>query len=248
MSTSSVGQPSATTALFPSATSTGTAAASSASSTSASSSSGTSGATFGDNFSTFLTLLTSQLKNQDPLSPLDTNQFTSQLVQFSSVEQLIKENSQLGNLISLQQASQNAAAVSYLGKNVEVNGNSLPLLGGSADFSYTLQNQAQSVAIAITDQNGNLVRTLPGATDTTRHDVTWDGKDNNGNTVPDGVYNFTVVAADAKNQAINSTTTFKGPVTRVSGTGDTLKLTVGGKDISLSDIVAVASSTASASN
>jgi flagellar basal-body rod modification protein FlgD len=94
---------------------------------------------------------------------MDSSQFTNQLVEFSSVEQAIQENSQLGTLISLQQQNQSAAAVSYLGKTVEVTGNALPLVNSEGQFSYTLQGTAQSASVVITDQNGNEIRTMPSA-------------------------------------------------------------------------------------
>ena len=90
----------------------------------------------------FLTLLVTQLQNQDPLEPLDANQFTSQLVQFASVEQQINQNANLEKLLTAQSENTMAAAVGYLGATVEVGGNALPLQGGGADASYTLTEQA----------------------------------------------------------------------------------------------------------
>src|SRR5882757_5680230 len=98
----------------------GTTTPSSTGSTDSSSSTGLDGSTIAGNFQTFLTLLTTQLKNQDPLSPLDTNQFTSQLVQFAQVEQQLKANTQLTTLVSLQQTAQNTAALGFVGQKVDV--------------------------------------------------------------------------------------------------------------------------------
>src|SRR5947209_16010708 len=89
------------------------------------------------NFQTFLTLLTTQLKNQNPLDPLDTNQFTSQLVQFAQVEQQLKSNDQLSTLVSLQQTAQNTAALDYVGKSVAVDGTTAPLSNGKATWSLS---------------------------------------------------------------------------------------------------------------
>src|SRR3954468_21748675 len=87
-------------------------------------SSATDKTTLAGNFNTFLTLLTTQLKNQNPLDPLDTNQFTQQLVQFAQVEQQMKSNDQLQTLVSLQQSAQATAALSYVGSTVVLDGSS----------------------------------------------------------------------------------------------------------------------------
>ncbi|HYB11447.1 MAG TPA: flagellar hook capping FlgD N-terminal domain-containing protein [Alphaproteobacteria bacterium] len=269
MSTSTVGQNTASAALFPNSapTSNNNAAASIASSltgalagtTGASATSGSpSGTTsstsnslpsFGNNFSTFLTLLTTQLQHQDPTAPMDSSQFTNQLVEFSSVEQAIQENSQLGTLISLQQQNQSAAAVSYLGKTVEVSGNSLPLVNSEGQFSYTLQGTAQSASVVITNQSGAEIRTMPLSTASGKQVVTWNGQDDNGNTVPDGVYNFSVVATDAANKPVTSTATFFGPVTQVStGANNQATLLVGGQSVTLNNIISVDESSGASSS
>src|SRR3954463_10382278 len=91
--------------------------------------------TIAGNFQTFLTLLTTQLKNQNPLDPLDTNQFTAQLVQFAQVEQQLKQNDQLAALVSLQQTAQNTAALEFVGQKVGVTGNTAALSGGKAAWN-----------------------------------------------------------------------------------------------------------------
>src|SRR5689334_16773248 len=103
---------------------------SSSSSSGGASLSSTADQTIAGNFQTFLTLLTTQLQNQNPLDPLDTNQFTQQLVQFASVEQQIKMNTQLQSLVSLQQTAQNSQALGFVGKTVTVKGATAPLTNG----------------------------------------------------------------------------------------------------------------------
>src|SRR5262245_12081217 len=109
------------------------------------------------NFDTFLTLLTTQLKNQDPLEPMDSSEFTQQLVQFSSVEQQINANKNLETLIALTKARSSTDAVSYLGRNVTVTDGSGALVGGSARWSYDLSNAAANTGVVVTDSRGRLV-------------------------------------------------------------------------------------------
>ena len=103
---------------------------------------------------TFLTLLTTQLKYQDPLDPMDTAEFTNQLVQYSSVEQAIQMNSKLDNLLSLNISNLGAQAVSYIGKTAQVLGDVMPLEGGKAKATYTLDKDVVSTTISIKDMNG----------------------------------------------------------------------------------------------
>jgi len=112
---------------------------------------------FTQNFNTFLTLLTTQLKNQDPLSPLDSNQFTQQLGMFSQVEQQIQTNSQLSTLIAGQAASETMSALPMVGQTIEYSGNQAGLQNGQAAYSYTLPSAAASASISIQDSGGNTV-------------------------------------------------------------------------------------------
>ncbi len=93
--------------------------------------------TMANNFQTFLTLLTTQLKNQNPLEPLDTNQFTQQLVQFTQVEQQMKMNTQLASLISIEQMAQSTAAMAYLGSTATVDGWTAKLEDGKANWTFS---------------------------------------------------------------------------------------------------------------
>src|SRR6202035_5510495 len=106
----------------------------STSSSSTSNSTGIDAQTIAGNFNTFLQLLTTQLQNQNPLDPLDTNQFTSQLVQFAGVEQQLKMNDQLTSLVSLQQTAQTTAALSFVGKTVGINGSTAQLANNQAQW------------------------------------------------------------------------------------------------------------------
>ncbi len=115
--------------------------------------------TLSADMNTFLTLLTTQLKYQDPLDPMDTAEFTNQLVQYSSVEQAIQTNEKLDNLLSLNIANLGAQAVSYIGKTAQVLGDVMPLEDGKAKATYTLNKDVSSATITIKTLNGEVVYT-----------------------------------------------------------------------------------------
>ena len=109
------------------------------------------------NFTTFLQMLTTQLKNQDPTSPMDTNQFTQQLVQFAQVEQQMKSNSQLTSLVALQQADQATALLSYVGATVAVDGSSATLKNGSAGWNLAATKPATATVTINPDETARLI-------------------------------------------------------------------------------------------
>jgi flagellar basal-body rod modification protein FlgD len=202
--------------------------------------SATSKATLGTNFNTFLNMLTTQLKHQDPLSPMDSTQFTNQLVQFSSVEQQINANSNLEKLISLQTQTQTAQSVSYLGQDVEVAGSTLPYQGNTTSFSYTLPSDVNKCEVQIKDSSGAVVYKATGDTTTGRHDMSWDGTNTSGKTVDQGLYTINVVASKADGTAVTATTTVTGQVTKVtndSTNGATLEMGAGTKGAKVSTTV-----------
>jgi len=164
----------------------------------------------------FLQLLTSQLKNQDPLSPMDSTEFTNQLVQFAQVEQSINSNESLTSLISLSQQNIVTNSVNYMGKTVEANSNSLPLQDGAAKFAYGVEGEAQNVTVVIRDIAGNIVYTAPGDRTTGVHAMEWDGKDANGVQQPDGTYTVEVTALDKNGESVNSYSTVFGKVTGIT--------------------------------
>jgi len=192
------------------------------------------------NFSTFLTLLTTQLKNQDPTSPMDSNQFTQQLVMYSQVEQQISTNDNLKTLIS--QGTSNAAAMTtgYLGKKVSITNGQASLTNGSATWTYNLGAAAASNQLSITDANGKTVYTGTGQTTAGNSTFTWDGKDNNGNQLADGAYKLTVTATDSGGSTVTSSIASAGTVTQIDMTGSAPQLVVGNLEVGLGDIAAVA--------
>ncbi|HVM78786.1 MAG TPA: flagellar hook capping FlgD N-terminal domain-containing protein [Stellaceae bacterium] len=189
------------------------------------------------NFNTFLTLLTTQLKNQDPLSPLDTNQFTQQLVSFSQVEQAIDTNNNLQTLITLQNSSETISALPLVGRTIEYSGSTAPLSNGQASFSYTLPTSATAATLAVVDANGNTVFTGPAATAAGRQTFTWNGTTNAGGTAPDGDYSLKVIAAGSSGQPIAASITSIGQVTGVSVVNNAATFNVGGVSVPMSELL-----------
>ena len=188
---------------------------------------------------TFLTLLTSQLQNQDPLDPMDSTEFTNQLVQFAQVEQQIGYNEKLDNMISLTQGSQAATAVQYIGLNVEAESNRFPLQDGKARFAYGLSDDAKTVGVMIQDSNGRTVYTEAGKTTAGVHEFLWDGKDANGNQLEDGTYTISLTALDNDGATVDTWTTVFGTITGVTSIDGETVLTMGNVGVTLDNILSV---------
>lgn len=147
-----------------------------------------------EDLSRFLTLLTTQLQNQDPLDPMDSSEFTSQLVQFASVEQQIFQNANLETLINLQETNQVAGLIDFIDAEVEVEGQAFHYDGFRANMTYNIPNGAEDVTISITDAAGNQVFTADGERAPGVHPFQWDGRSNSGLELPPGAYQFEVNA------------------------------------------------------
>ena len=192
-----------------------------------------------DNFETFLTLLTTQLKNQDPLEPLDSNEFTAQLVQFTSVEQSIATNKHLESLVALSSTNTANAAVSYLGKEVTAEGITSRLSDGQAKWSYSLPLASAQTTLTVTDILGRPVFSAPGETTDGSHSFDWDGTDTNGAPLPDGTYNLQVRALDSLGNEITSKTEVTGIVRGVTFEDGVPILDIDGVNVRLSDVLAI---------
>jgi flagellar basal-body rod modification protein FlgD len=202
---------------------------SAASRTAAASGASTTGAGgFGSDFKTFLTLLTTQLQNQDPTDAMDTDQMTSQLVQFAQVEQQIRLNDSMQTLIGLQEASQLTASATLLGKVVEVESDHLSLQDGAATLRLPAAGAATLSTVRVLGSGGAVLREQQVALGAQAQDWTWDGRDAKGNRQPDGAYAFTVTGTDAAGAAQAVDATVRARATGAERRNGALNLMLGG--------------------
>ena len=193
-------------------------------------------------FNTFLTLLTTQLKNQDPTNAMDPNEMTQQLVQFAGVEQQLKMNSNLETLISVQQGSQLVSAAPLMGRTVEVESDQLALQGGQATLRLPAAGEARVVAIGVLDARGNLIRTAQVELGSTRQDWTWDGLDSNGMQRPDGAYSYVLAGAASDGSEAAVTATVLGRATGVERSSGQVRLNLGAMTVDFDKLRGLAGS------
>jgi flagellar basal-body rod modification protein FlgD len=176
----------------------------------------TSAATLSGNFDTFLTILTAQIQNQDPLEPLDSTQFTEQLVQFSGVEQQIRVNSQLETLIKNSNSSTGAMLSGYLGQEAEIDSAGAAWNGETIHWRYELPSDAHSTTVTVTNASGKVVYAKTGEKAAGVHDFEWNGELNGGGTAEEGQpYYISVVSEDAERNAITPVHTLVATITGV---------------------------------
>jgi flagellar basal-body rod modification protein FlgD len=190
------------------------------------------------NFNDFLKLLMTQLQNQDPTSPLDTNEFTSELVQFSSVEQQINTNTSLTQLIQLTQAGEVMQGSSMVGKQVTVASDHLALQNGKATIRFTTSTP-QTVALAIYGDTGAKLRDATLTSAKGSNTWSWDGTDGSGRTLPDGAYKVAVVAADANGAVAALPFSVVGTATGVQSQANGVQLQLGGLSVDFSKVQSV---------
>ena len=189
----------------------------------------------------FLNLLVAQLQNQDPLNPMDSTAFTSQLAEFSSLEQLSNVNENLEYLQMYQASINNAQAVSFIGKNIDALGSSIQLESGeNQDIHFELSQDSSSVVINIYDEAGSFVKYIEnGPLGEGKQGVEWDGTDNGGNALPEGIYKFEVMAVDANGDKVQTATYISDRVTGVTFKNGVTYLLAGGTKIPIGDVIEV---------
>ena len=192
------------------------------------------------NFQTFLQLLTTQLQNQNPLDPLDTNQFTQQLVEFAGVEQQLNTNSSLQTLVSLQQTAQSTQALQFVGKTAVVNGNTNTLSNSSATWDLNIPSNS-NVTLSVANSAGQTVFTgTYSANAGNNQPFTWNGQGSDGTQWPDGQYTLTATAVDASGNSVGVTTQVQGVVSSVDLTQSPPLLTIAGQTYTVNQIQRIA--------
>lgn len=175
----------------------------------------------------FLNLLVTQLKNQDPLDPMDANEFTSQLVQFASVEQQIFQNANLEKLLKLEQTKAISSLVDFIGTTVEADGRKVPLEAGNAEFTYTMPVGAAQGIITITNGSGLSVFKTDADVTAGKHTFVWDGRNSFGIPQPNGTYGVLVSGLDAAGNLLAIPHTIWGRVTGANVESGKASLTLG---------------------
>ncbi len=218
---------------------TSSAASASSASSSASSTAASTLSSLADNFNSFLTMLTTQLQNQDPSSPMDSDQFTSELATFAGVQQQVNTNTNLGQLISLTQNGQVTADNSLVGQTATFSASQIPLQSGAGSIAFNTTG-AEPIAIAVTDASGNIVRTVQETSSSGANSWTWNGKDNSGNTLPDGPYGIAVQTEDSSGNVTAVPFTTSGTITGVTkaSNGDVL-LQMGTDSVDMNNVTSV---------
>ena len=193
------------------------------------------------NFNNFLTMLMTQLQNQDPTSPMDTNQFTQELVQFSSVEQQITTNTSLTKLIELTQAGEVMQASSMIGKQVTVAADHVPLQGGRGMVQFTTP-AAQPVQVGIFTESGRKLADVSVSAQKGVNNWVWDGKDSTGKQLPDGAYKLAVIGTDTAGKATAVPFNVVGTATGVETENHAVRLKLGGLSTNFNTVRSVGGS------
>tara|TARA_R110002072_G_scaffold77597_2_gene180768 strand:- start:2222 stop:2875 length:654 start_codon:yes stop_codon:yes gene_type:complete len=192
-----------------------------------------------DNYEMFLNLLTAQMKNQDPLDPLDSTQFVDQLVSFSGVEQQIAQNQNLESLLIVQSAAAQTSSVGYIGRVATALTPDSRLQGGAATWQYELPESAQTTDLIIRDSSNRIVYRTSGDTTTGQHDFSWDGQTSTGHAAPDGIYSLEINAAAQNGAEITAEIRASARVTGIDLSGSEVVVEMGGVEVPLSSILAL---------
>lgn len=211
------------------------------SSTTTSSSATTSSTTSDDStYETYMTLLLTTLENQDPTDPEDVSEITTQLATFEQLELAEQNNTLLSNLSeslsALQGVVDDSAAQAYLGTDIVAVGDTAPLEDGEAEWYYVLDDDASSVTVTVTDEDGNTVYETTETGSEGTNNFIWDGTTDAGGTASSGIYTLSVSAVDSDGNSIDSEILMTGVVSALDLTGDEAVLYVNGVDVSISDV------------
>ena len=195
----------------------------------------------GDNFNQFLTLLTTQLQNQDPTSPVDSDQFTQELVQFTGVQQSVATNTNLTQLISLQQGSQVLQSANVVGHQATVTSSQLALENSTGEVTFSTST-AEPIQIAIANSAGQTVRDVNLTSQAGTNTWTWDGRDNNGNQLANGAYGVALETGTTATNASAVPFSVVGTATGLTNGASGLQLQMGAVSVGLSSVQSITAS------
>lgn len=192
----------------------------------------------------FLKLMIAQLKNQDPLNPMDGTEYASQLAQFSSLEQITNLNEYLKKSVDanymLTQSINNTMLATLIGKEVKISGNELKVDGQeSINLGYDLPDGIKSVKINIYNEYGTLIKTIEGSNKKGSNKLLWDLTDNNGEKVINGNYTFEVMAYDFNDKKVDTTSYKIGLIDGIKYTESGTMLIINGVEYSAGDILEI---------
>ncbi len=190
-----------------------------------------------DDFSQFLNLLTVQLQNQDPLSPMDTTEFTNQLVAFTGVEQQINSNQKLDSLVALGLGSAFSTAQSYVGQEISYISSEFDYGGGSSTMKYSLSGEASLSKINILNEAGQVVYSVDGSKSPGAHEFVWNGETSNGTPAIPGTYEIQVEALDLNENPLDVSTVVTGLVRGTESQNGQIFLLVGDRAVPVSNVL-----------
>lgn len=190
------------------------------------------------NYDLFLSILTTQIQNQDPLNPMDSGEYTSQLVQYSSVEQSIQTNKNLEQMIDLLSGNQSAAYVSYLGSEVKAAGGTAMMSDGQVSWAYNVSEDAEGT-VEILNENGSVVYTGDIRLNAGGGTYTWDGETSGSGTALPGAYTIKLDVKDSAGNAEPATIEVTGIVDEVDFSEEVPVLWIGNVGIPVSAVKAV---------
>jgi len=186
----------------------------------------------------FMTLLVAQIKNQDPMSPMNNAEFTSQITQFTMLDEMKTMNAKLEQNLLVGQTINNTAMLGLIGKNVTVEGNKVWMAGGEASESTLAANGPGTVVVEVTDDSGHVVATYRKTVEKGLNDITWDGHLDNGESAGDGTFSISVKPGDGS-ENLAFTTLMTGPVEGLRYEGNMAVVILGGVEFYVSDIYKV---------
>lgn len=194
-------------------------------------------------YSQFLTLLTTQLKNQDPLNPMESNEFTNQLIQMANVEQSISQTDKMNELLVINQAATVNGALRFIGMEVDYVGGDMEYEGNPVNIKYSLSEDSTKTRVSVLNADDQVVYSVDGNKTTGGHNFIWDGKDNDGNVVAPGKYRVEVGAQDKDGKAVETFTIVPSKVKGVETVQGQVFLIIGDQKVPIGAVQAVREAT-----